>query len=90
MKLNLNQWTFFLSLFGIVLTLIFSFTPVVSSIHPLRYVLFFMVGVLFFGAIGLKNVTGWQSALRSAVTIILSLVVSVILFFVVVTGYVLS
>lgn len=93
MKININLWSFILSLCCIPVFFIaassanFSsfFTKTIGT-HPLNITLAITVITFFLGVIGLKDVREWKAMARSIFTIIFTIGFSVVLIFTIVIG----
>ncbi len=58
--------------------------------HPLFFVLIFSIGTFFAGIKGFSKVDNWISMLRSIVTVLLTMLLSVFLTLTLIVGYALS
>lgn len=97
MKININLWSFILSLFCIPIFFIalssasfFSFFTKITDLHPLDIVLGITVIAFFLGVIGLKDVREWKAMARSIFTITFTTVFSVVLISLVFIGRLIS
>lgn len=83
---NMNEWSFILSLFCILIFFIVTssanfisgFTRIIGT-HPLNIVLGFTLIAFVLGVIGLKDAREWKAMARSIFTIIFMIVFSAIL-----------
>lgn len=97
MKININLWSFILSLFCIPVffiaissaNFIKIFTQTLGT-HPLNIVLGITLIAFVFGVIGLKDVREWKAMARSIFTIIFTLGFSGVLIFIIFFGNLLS
>lgn len=96
MKININLWSFILSLSCIPLFLV-AITPKLIRVsidnigtHPLNIVLGITLTSFVLGIIGLKDVEGWKSLTRSILTIFFTICISVVLIFIIFFGSLLS
>ncbi|ALL20641.1 hypothetical protein PDJ82_00205 [Bacillus cereus group sp. TH43LC] len=102
MKHNINLWSFIFSFICIGLFLLYLEIGSIASsetklfimnslpIHPLFFVLIFSIGTFFAGIIGFSKVDNWIAMLRSIVTVLLTLLLSVFLTLTLIVGYALS
>ncbi|MED1412905.1 MULTISPECIES: hypothetical protein [Bacillus] len=102
MKHNINLWSFIFSFICIGLFLLYLEMGSIASsetkmfimnslpIHPLFFVLIFSIGTFFAGIKGFSKVDNWIAMLRSIVTVLLTLLLSVFLTLTLIVGYALS
>ena len=90
--MNINVWSFIVSLFCIPLLLIATFyvNVTILGIHPLNIVLTITIITFVLGVIGLKDVNNWKALARSIVTICLTISFSVLLLYIIIMGNLLS
>jgi hypothetical protein len=93
MKTTLNLWSFVLSLFCFALflssvssSIIVEFVSHTLHIHPLHIVLGLTLVTLIICVIGFSGINSWKSALRSAVSILLTIGMSVMIPFILALG----
>ncbi|WP_460229091.1 hypothetical protein [Bacillus cereus] len=99
MKHNINLWSFIFSFICIAFFLIYleictpemnaSFINIVYF-HPLFFVLIFSIGTFFADIKGFSKAGNWITMLRSIVTVLLTLLLSVFLTLTLIIGYALS
>ncbi|MFZ7934440.1 hypothetical protein ACO1D2_01640 [Bacillus thuringiensis] len=99
MKHNINLWSFIFSFICIAFFLIYleictpkmnaSFINIVYF-YPLFFVLIFSIGTFFAGIKGFSKAGNWITMLRSIVTVLLTLLLSVFLTLTLIIGYALS
>ena len=99
MKHNINLWSFIFSFVCIAFFLLYLevCTPEINAsfinavyFHPLFFVLIFSIGTFFAGIKGFSKIDNWISMLRSIVTVLLTLLLSVFLTLTFIMGYALS
>ncbi|MBE1554259.1 hypothetical protein [Sporosarcina limicola] len=97
MKININLFSFILSLFSIPIFFIAISSANFKSIfikiigpHPLNIVLGITLIAFFLGIIGLKDVREWKAMARSVFTIIFTLCFSGVLIVIIFVGFLLS
>lgn len=94
--MNINLWSFILSLCCIPLFFIVSFAKFPSFLtqiigaHPLDIVLGITLIAFFLGVIGLKDVREWKAMARSVFTIIFTTCLLVLLVYIIFIGRLLS
>ena len=90
--MNINVWSFIISLFCIPLFFIATFyvNDFILGIHPLNIVLTITIITFVLGVLGFKDVNNWKALARSIVTICLTITFSALLLFIIITGNLLS
>ena len=90
--MNINVWSFIVSLFCILLLFIATFyvNVTIFGIHPLNIILTITIITFVLGLIGLKDVNNWKALARSVVTICLTISFSVLLLYIIIMGNLLS
>ncbi len=93
MGINLNLWSFFMSLCCIILFFIASFSATFINLfvtylhfHPLNVVLLLTILCFFLTLIGMKDVNNTMSMLRSFISIVLTLLLASIISFILFIG----
>ncbi len=93
MKKTINVWSFIFSFICLVLYLIISPGTIVTNVigvHRLGIVLIITTITFVFGMIGFSGVHDWKSMIRSIITIVITLGLSIFLSFVIFFGSLLS
>nr|RNG17764.1 hypothetical protein EEL55_31125 [Bacillus thuringiensis] len=95
MKHNINLWSFIFSFVCIAFFLLYLevCTPEINASFinvRLFFVLIFSIGTFFAGIKGFSKIDNWISMLRSIVTVLLTLLLSVFLTLTFIMGYALS
>lgn len=102
MKHNINLWSFIISFICIGLFLLYLEIGSIASsetkmfimnslpIHPLSFLLVLTMIIFFVGIKGFSKVDNWIAMLRSIVTVLLTLSLSVFLTLILIVGYALS
>ena len=92
MAINLNVWSFIVSVFCIPLFFISTFymKQHIFGIHPLTILLSMTLITFVLGVLGLKDVNNWKALVRSIVTICFTIIFSALFIFILVMGNLLS
>ena len=92
MAINLNVWSFIVSVFCIPLFFIFTIyvNEHIFGMHPLTILLSMTLITFVLGVLGLKDVNNWKALARSIVTICFTMSLSALFIFIIVTGNLLS
>lgn len=96
MKININLFTFVLSLISIPLFLL-TFTRKINNyfintfgIHPLNFILFLSLLMLLLAIAGLKNLNSWRAFIRFIITIVITIIISCVCIFILIIGNIFS
>ncbi len=94
---KINLWSFILSMVCFLLFFVFSsvlylkeMIIIWTGIHPLILILYITLIVFLLGVIGIFGVSNGKTAIRSLITILLSLGLSIILAFIIFFGKLLN
>lgn len=89
---NINLWSFIISLICISLLVVTAFLPILNifGVHPLKVLLVVTLMNLCLGAIGFAGIRDWKTMLRSIITLVITLGLSIILSYVIFVGSLLT
>lgn len=89
---NINLWSFIISVICICLLVVTTFLPIhnIFGVHPLKVLLVVTLMDLCLGAIGFAGIRNWKAMLRSAITLITTLGLLIILSYVILVGSLLT